>query len=48
MASYEEFIGEIPYRKTVQHICDEPRCINPEHLYLGGEFQKRRNKGWYR
>lgn len=27
--------GEIPKNKVVMHICDNPKCINPEHLKLG-------------
>lgn len=33
--SYIMNTGEIPENKMVLHTCDNPRCINPEHLMLG-------------
>lgn len=34
-ASWIVHRGEIPAGMWVLHRCDNPRCINPEHLYLG-------------
>jgi hypothetical protein len=38
---FEIFRGPIPEGKMVCHSCDNPRCCNPEHLFIGTAKENR-------
>lgn len=42
--SYTEYVGQIPEGMFVCHKCDNPRCIKPDHLFIGTNLDNTRDR----
>lgn len=42
--AFSFYVGDIPPNMQVLHHCDNPPCINPDHLYLGTPKENTRDK----
>lgn len=41
---YEKFIGDIPDGMCACHTCDNPSCINPDHIFIGTKGDNNRDR----
>jgi len=41
--AFEALVGPIPDGLQVLHRCDNRRCVNPEHLFVGDDFDNMRD-----
>jgi hypothetical protein len=49
-AAYKLYVGEIPKGLYILHRCDNPACVNPDHLFPGTQLTNMRDmlsKGRY-
>jgi hypothetical protein len=43
-AAFTLFVSDIPAGQQVLHRCDEPKCVRPDHLFLGTQADNMADK----
>ena len=41
--SWEAANGDIPSGMQINHLCNNPSCVNPDHLYVGNQTENMRD-----
>lgn len=44
LVAYTHYFGYIPNKKQVDHLCNQRRCCNPQHLELVTHLQNQRRR----
>lgn len=37
--AYEHYVGSIPVGRTIDHLCRNPSCVNPDHLEVVSNWE---------
>jgi hypothetical protein len=42
--AYKIFKGDVPSGMCICHICDNPGCVNPDHMWIGSVTENNRDR----